>query len=470
MRVLWLCNIMLPVIARNLHLNYSNKEGWLSGLADMVLACGEESGIELGIAFPAPEGVCDGRGRRMSCGGQSFLAFGFAEDTARPHRYDRGLEEKLGAIAREFQPDIVHCFGTEYPHTLAMCRAFPRKDRILVGIQGLCAVCAEVYLRGLPSEAVRAVTFRDLLKRDGLRRQQEKFRQRGVMEREAVRIAGNLTGRTDWDRIRTREWNKNACYYKMNENLRETFYQGVWREEECVPHTIFVSQGDYPIKGLHYLLRALPRIRQQYPDVHVFVAGDSVAGNQSFVGRWKLSAYGKFLRRLLAEESLEGSVTFLGRLNAEEMKRQYLKSHLFLCCSELENSPNSLGEAMILGVPCVSADVGGIPSLFTDGEDGILYRGDEKGPESPDRAGAAPEAGGEHLEETAGALAEAVIRIWSDPERMRAYCSHARERALKTHDREANYGRLLEIYRDITGAMNTEGDAPVQEIMQNDAK
>ena len=33
MRILWLCNIMLPVIAESLGLPCSNKEGWLSGLA-----------------------------------------------------------------------------------------------------------------------------------------------------------------------------------------------------------------------------------------------------------------------------------------------------------------------------------------------------------------------------------------------------------------------------------------------------
>ncbi len=31
-RVLWICNIMLPVIARKLSLPYSNREGWLSGI------------------------------------------------------------------------------------------------------------------------------------------------------------------------------------------------------------------------------------------------------------------------------------------------------------------------------------------------------------------------------------------------------------------------------------------------------
>ena len=37
MRVLWVCNIMLPVIAEALHREASNKEGWLSGLLSQVV-------------------------------------------------------------------------------------------------------------------------------------------------------------------------------------------------------------------------------------------------------------------------------------------------------------------------------------------------------------------------------------------------------------------------------------------------
>ena len=51
MKVLWLCNIALPVIARQLHLEASNKEGWLSGLAAALLERRHTNGIELSVAF-----------------------------------------------------------------------------------------------------------------------------------------------------------------------------------------------------------------------------------------------------------------------------------------------------------------------------------------------------------------------------------------------------------------------------------
>ncbi len=76
-----------------------------------------------------------------------------------------------------------------------------------------------------------------MLKRDSLRRQREKFALRGAMEREAVGLAGNITGRTRWDRMHTEDWNPKARYFEMNESLRPEFYGPVWDPEACEPHS-----------------------------------------------------------------------------------------------------------------------------------------------------------------------------------------------------------------------------------------
>lgn len=55
MRVLWVCNIMLPVIAEALHREASNKEGWLSGLLSQIVDR-EDIGMTLAVAFPVPAG------------------------------------------------------------------------------------------------------------------------------------------------------------------------------------------------------------------------------------------------------------------------------------------------------------------------------------------------------------------------------------------------------------------------------
>ena len=434
MKVLWLCNIVLPAIARQLHMEVSNKEGWLSGLAETLLEKRYENGVELSVAFPM-------RGQEFPEGQEiaAMRCYGFPEDVNRPEKYDENLEPVLKKIVDKVKPDIVHCFGTEYPHTLAMCRVFPDKDRLLVGLQGLCTLYAEAYFADLPKRVISSVTLRDWLKQDSLKQQQEKFVLRGNMERETISLAGNVTGRTKWDRNSSAGWNPHVRYHFMNETLRPEFYGSLWQERGCIPHSIFVSQGDYPLKGLHYMLSALPEILAKYPDARAYVAGNSLVGYRTLKQKLKISAYGRYLRNLIKDGGLEGKVTFLGKMSAAQMRDRYLKSSLFLCPSSLENSPNSLGEAMLLGMPCVCAAVGGIPSMFTAGEDGISYEGFRM-------PGEETAVSGGELNCIAGNLAKAVTEMWDNPERQRIYCANAKKHAENTHNKRKNYDRLIEIY------------------------
>ena len=447
MRVLWVCNVMLPRIAQEYGLEASNKEGWLSGLLDVTLGNQKENNVQLAVAFPAPEELLGGgtvKKAEWNVNGAALISYGFREDVVHPDRYDAGLEEELREITEDFQPDVIHCFGTEYPHTLAACRTFPQKERILITIQGLCAVYADAYYANLPERVVKRVTFRDFLKKDDIPRQREKFARRGEMEKEAVALAGNVGGRTPWDKRYAEEWHPGVNYFVMNETLRSNFYEGTWKRKEAEPHSIFLSQGDYPIKGLHYMLRAMPKVLEKYPDAKVFVAGNGITAYGTLKEKLKISSYGKYLRQLLCENHLEEKVIFLGKLNADQMKQRYLKRSLFACPSSIENSPNSLGEAMLLGMPCVTAEVGGVSGIFDGGRDGISYPGFESG---------------ESEEAISGHLASAILKIWDEPEKESFYCENARAHALKNHDRVNNYRRTMEVYGQIAGLSPKENEA-----------
>ena len=109
---------------------------------------------------------------------------------------------------------------------------------------------------------------------------------------------------------------------------------------------------------------------------------------------------------------------------------------------------------MLLGMPCVSADVGGIPSIFTDGEDGLLYPGfrspDNAFDRLPENAGSIAVGEGEEvLLRNAQALAKAVAEIWRDEKKQAVYCENARVHALRNHNREENYRSTMEVYSAI---------------------
>ncbi len=424
MRVLWLCNIMLPAYAKAHGLEHSVREGWLSGCFNRITkAALDDREITLGVCFPYD-------GQEMPDGevidGVSF--YGFHADLNHPEVYDGIVENRFHAILDAFNPDVLHIFGTEFPHCLAMLRAFGNPNKALVGIQGVCGRIAEEYMAGIPEEVQKSATLRDKIKEDTLIMQQEKYRIRGGHEREALLLTGNVTGRTLFDKTEVSKINPQAHYYPLNETMRSSFYDGKWEEKNAVPHSIFLSQGDYPLKGFHFVLQAMPKILEKYPDAHLYVSGNNIIGRgqSKYPYFLRASAYGKYIKSLISAGKLKKHVTMVGMLDEEAMKQQFLRSSLYLCASVVENSPNSLGEAMLLGMPIVTAEVGGIPSLATSGKECLFF--DKGDPEK---------------------LAEAVCQMWDEPVIAGVYGDNARKRALLTHDADTNYNRLLEIYRDI---------------------
>ena len=427
MRVLWLCNIMLPFIAKSLGQKIIVKEGWLSGLASKLILNRSRHDITLAICFPASSDldmVKTDKSLFVKDQADTVDYYIFREDTAHPEKYDAGLEESLGAIMEDFKPDVLHIFGTEFPHTLAAVKAFHNPQRTLIGIQGLCSAIADVYMADLPLAAQKKKTVRDILKKDGLFEQQEKFRKRGAFETEALSLVGHVTGRTDFDREMTKKLAPQAKYHFMNETLRSEFYSNTWNIDKIEHFSLFLSQGNYPIKGLHYVLDILPEIVEEYENTTVYVAGDVITAHGS--DKIRLSGYGKYLLSQIKKHKLEDHIKFVGRLHSDRMCARFLKTHVFLCPSAIENSPNSVGEAMLLGVPVVSADVGGVHNLLTDKKDGLLYPKDK-----PKR------------------LKDAILQIFEDDKLAMYFSANARAHAMKTHNPDTNYNRLMEIYYEI---------------------
>ena len=125
---------------------------------------------------------------------------------------------------------------------------------------------------------------------------------------------------------------------------------------------------------------------------------------------------------------MEDRIFFLGKLTPEGMKEEYLRANVFTLPSTVDNSPNSLGEAMLLGTPCVAADVGGVSSMLSHGREGFLYP-------SADPC----------------MLAEDICRVFAMEAEAEEMGAAARIRAQATHDPAKNLEDLLDIYRLLSG-------------------
>ena len=171
MKLLWLCNNAPGVVRAHISGKPASAVNWV----DHVLADLRQQGLVLRILYRgmADSGVID-----ETC---SYASFG--EEL--PYVYRPELVETFRQEIRSFAPDVIHSWGVEYNHALAMVNAAEAEgmlDRTVASIQGLCGFIAEHYTDGLPETVVNHSTFRDFVRKDNIRQQQEKFFLRGKLE------------------------------------------------------------------------------------------------------------------------------------------------------------------------------------------------------------------------------------------------------------------------------------------------
>ena len=122
------------------------------------------------------------------------------------------------------------------------------------------------------------------------------------------------------------------------------------------PHLI-VTRNLEPIYDVATAIRAFAIIQQHYPLASLTIAGTGPERDS--------------LQQLVQTLQLT-QVEFCGRLNPAQMAALYQRADIMLNASLVDNTPNSLIEAMASAVPIVSTNSGGIPQLVTDGVDALL--------------------------------------------------------------------------------------------------
>lgn len=418
MTILWLCNTMISTIAKSLGHTIYDKEGWVNGSAAQIL---ENPSHQLVMVFPNYDIDKISKGKV-----DNLIYYMFPKDKKMCLKYEEKVENYLDTIISEVQPDVIHIFGTEMPHALSMIKMVKDKKIVVFSIQGMVSMIAKHYYADLPNRVIYSFSLRDLLRRDNIYLQRKKYENRGKLEFESLKLATHVIGRTDWDLACTKRINPNINYHFCNESLREVFYTGKWRYDKCDKYSIFIGQGSYPIKGLHYMLQAFEEILYKFSDSHLYIAGHDFLKFHNLKEKYGRSTYANYIEKLIKRMNLENRITFTGPLNEQEMHARLLKSNVFVSASSIENSSNSVGEAMILGVPVVASDVGGIKNIFTHNKDGFIYQHD------------APYM-----------LAYYIKEIFSDPIKSTVFSENARNHASRTHDKSKNCSDLLQIYENI---------------------
>lgn len=409
MKILWFVNVELNCIAEQMGRTIV-VGGWMN---TMAMQLSKMAGNELFVAcYTDKDKYWD-----KKVHGISFFSL------------DRkACSEYCNKIISYVCPDIIHIWGTETSRSYYAIQAAEKANMLahtIVSIQGLVSVYSTHYLDGIPAKLVYHKTLKELIRNNNLIHASKLLEEQGKTEIFTLKKAIHCIGRTDWDYACVRQINPKINYHFCNETLRPKFYRAEWNYERCKKNTIFFSQCHYPIKGLHNLLLALPVIKKFYPDVKVRILGKNPIP-ENWINKLKQDTYERYISDLIFKNRLDKNIDWLGQLDEEAMVKEYLRANIFVCSSSIENSSNSIGEAMLVGTPVIASDVGGIKSLMKHKEEGILYQG------------TAPYM-----------LADGVIRLFEDV-KMASYIGiNARKKALQTHNCSRNFAQLIHIYDEI---------------------
>ena len=118
-------------------------------------------------------------------------------------------------------------------------------------------------------------------------------------------------------------------------------------------------------KGVYQLVKAVSKLT----DLNFLL---------NIVGSYAIDpAYYNRIKSFVINNNLEHKISFLGRVSDDSLKKIYEDSDIFVLPSLHETFGIVLLEAMSFGLPIVATDVGAIPELVSDDENGVLVRPDD---------------------------------------------------------------------------------------------
>lgn len=310
--------------------------------------------------------VCDDYSRDSSfeCGNLKVYQI---KDNPIRLRINRNTFDKIDKVLIENRIELLDVQGTET--ALSTYPAYNSTKTLTINtLHGIAYQCYRFYSIGLPAGFLLfRRNLHDIITLHGVWESKLLMKRRAKMEENLFQHIKYVRGRTKWDYQSVVSVNQKIKYYHAELIMRDLFYQHEWRLESARRNRIFTSQMRIPYKGMFILLEAIYEVKKIYPDIEIHIPGNSIRRG------FKRNGYEKYIFNKIKELGLEKNIVLLGNLNADEMTQELLEARVFVMPSIIENSPNSLAEAQLIGTPSVSSLVGGVSDYITNGISGLMY-------------------------------------------------------------------------------------------------
>ena len=221
--------------------------------------------------------------------------------------------------------------------------------------------------------------------------------------------------RTHWDSNYIKSKNKNAKVYMIWEMIREEFFSNYFSLKK--ENILFVG-GKNKIKGLKELLCAYDSSLQDLGLKLIILGNCSIAD----------------VKELIISEGLNkinlDKIDCRGMQDSKGMIKAYEESYCLVHPTYIDNSPNSVCEAQISGLPVIATDVGGVSSLIEHEKTGLL------------------------IDRTSQSIENAVKRLISNDELHHSISLQSRKVARKRHNPETILEQTIIMYETVIDEKN----------------
>lgn len=270
--------------------------------------------------------------------------------------------ENLHEVINTFQPDIIHLFGLESPFATILGHS---EKPVAVHLQGLLGPYDNVfYPQDINSKSfIWPPSVREWIWRNGYRFAKKELHTLAIKETELFKRANFFMGRTAFDFQVSQLMSPSSRYFKVNEALRPSFYlnAGKWtHSSRKFIITSTISETVY--KGLDLILKTASLLKRE----------TKMDFEWQVIGIKETSSLIRFFEHFLSIKSSDVYVRYLGVMTAEQITEHNLASSIYVHPSYIDNSPNSICEAQLLGMPVIATNVGGVSSLIEHKVTGLL--------------------------------------------------------------------------------------------------
>lgn len=407
-KVLWFTNT--PVDYYGDSSGY-NGGGWMLALKDEIIKTAK---IELAISF---YGSSDDLREVMNNVSYYPISFDRKMSARLKRVFSKTQQEtdhlnEFKRVIDSFKPDLIHVFGTEKPFGLV---AKHTDVPTVIHLQGLIIP----YLNALLPPQYSKLDFfihKGLGPWSVIKNIRSYFgwKDSAVQEKKIFEGCKNFMGRTHWDRAICKILAPNSSYFYCGEILRPEFslVQGSIKRDGSQKTTIVSTISDPLYKGADMILKTANVLKDTM--------------NLEF--EWLVFGVKNidFASSKLAIEGPSNGVKIKGVVSVEDLITSLSTATAYVHPSYIDNSPNSICEAQVLGVPVVACNVGGVSSLISHSESGFLSPANDP-----------------------FMLAYYIKYLIENPDHRDQISRNAHSIAIKRHNPSTVIGDLFKVYRKI---------------------